>query len=103
MSMTVIAIVAAVNAHTLAELVAARGAARTSMVELRLDGVADIDVAGALAGRRTPVIVTCRPTWEGGRFDGSEEERLRILSDAARLGAEFVDIEWSIDRAKWPR
>jgi 3-dehydroquinate dehydratase/shikimate dehydrogenase len=73
------------------------------MVELRLDGVTDIDVAGALEGRSKPVIVTCRPTWEGGRFDGSEEARLRILSDAARLGAEFVDIEWSIERAKWPR
>ena len=38
------------------------------LVELRLDTVSDPDAAGALAGRRLPVIVTCRPTWEGGAF-----------------------------------
>ena len=38
--------------------------------------------AGALAGRRLPVIVTCRPTWEGGGFTGSEEERRRMLAEA---------------------
>jgi 3-dehydroquinate dehydratase/shikimate dehydrogenase len=64
------------------------------LVELRLDSVGDPSVAGALAGRRRPVIVTCRPTWEGGRFTGSEEERRRILADALALGAEYVDIEW---------
>ena len=64
------------------------------LVELRLDSVSDPSVAGALAGRRRPVIVTCRPTWEGGRFAGSEEERRRILADALALGAEYVDIEW---------
>ena len=58
----------------------------------------DVDVAGALGGRRHPVIVTCRPTWEGGRFDGSEEERRGLLVQAARLGAEFVDVEWRADR-----
>lgn len=68
------------------------------LVELRLDGVTDVDVAGALEGRTRPVIVTCRPVWEGGRFDGSEETRLRLLADAVRLGAEFVDVEW---RAEW--
>jgi 3-dehydroquinate dehydratase type I len=45
------------------------------------------------------VIVTCRPTWEGGEFHGSEAERLRILADAIRLGAEFVDVEWRANRA----
>ena len=49
------------------------------MVELRLDGVEDLDVPRALDGRTKPVIVTCRPTWEGGRFTGSEEERRRFL------------------------
>ena len=35
--------------------------ADADLVELRLDSVSDPDVAGALAGRRPPVIVTCRP------------------------------------------
>ena len=36
------------------------------LVELRLDTVGDPDVAGALAGRRRPVIVTCRPAGKAG-------------------------------------
>jgi len=92
-----------VTATRLADLRAARAAVRfADLVELRLDGVADLDVAGALEGRTRPVIVTCRPTWEGGRFDGSEEERLGILREAIRLGAEFVDVEWRADRRTLP-
>jgi 3-dehydroquinate dehydratase/shikimate dehydrogenase len=63
------------------------------LVELRLDLVDRPDVAGALHGRRLPVIVTCRAHWEGGGFAGSEEERRRILESAVALGAEYVDIE----------
>jgi 3-dehydroquinate dehydratase/shikimate dehydrogenase len=84
-----------VTGRTMAELVAARDAATTAdMVELRLDGVSGVDVAQALHGRRLPVVVTCRPLWEGGKFDGSEEERQRLFSQALALGAEYVDVEW---------
>jgi 3-dehydroquinate dehydratase/shikimate dehydrogenase len=84
-----------VTAPTTAELRRRRDAVRDAdLVELRLDSVRDIDVAGALAGRRLPVIVTCRPGWEGGSFAGSEEERRRILEEALQGGAEYVDVEW---------
>ena len=84
-----------VTGQTMAELLTARDAADTAdMVELRLDGVEGVDVAGALAGRRRPVVVTCRPTWEGGRFDGAEEDRRSLLRRALALGAEYVDVEW---------
>jgi 3-dehydroquinate dehydratase / shikimate dehydrogenase len=72
--------------------------ADADLVELRLDEVADLDVAGALRDRSKPVIVTCRPVWEGGKFDGSEDRRRRIFEDAVALGAEFVDVE---RRAEW--
>jgi 3-dehydroquinate dehydratase / shikimate dehydrogenase len=84
-----------VTADSMPALLAARDAATVGdMIELRLDGVAGVDVGGALAGRRCPVVVTCRPVWEGGRFDGSEEERRRILERAFACGAEYVDVEW---------
>src|SRR5476651_894126 len=83
------------TANTTAELRRKRDEVdEADMVELRLDSVADPSVAGALAGRRRPVIVTCRPVWEGGRFAGSEEERRRLLMEAFTLGAEYVDVEW---------
>jgi 3-dehydroquinate dehydratase/shikimate dehydrogenase len=94
-------VVQTVSGQTMAELREARDRAAADMVELRLDGVEDIDVAGALAGRKRPVIVTCRPAWEGGRFDGSEEVRLRILAEAVRLGAEYVDVEFHADRQRF--
>ena len=64
------------------------------LVELRLDTVRDPSAAGALAGRRKPVIVTCRSKAQGGHFQGSEEERRAILNEALALGAEYVDLEW---------
>lgn len=84
-----------VTAATTAELRQKRDAVTDAdLVELRLDLVSDPSVAGALAGRRGPVIVTCRPLWEGGGFKGSEEERKHILAEGLSLGAEYVDVEW---------
>lgn len=88
-----------VTAGSMAELRAARDAAKhVDLVELRLDGVADLDVAGALAGRKKPVIVTCRPSWEGGKWNGFEAKRLEVLAEAIKLGADYVDVEWRADR-----
>ena len=84
-----------VTGASMRELLQARDAATAGdMVELRLDGVRDLDVHGALRGRRVPAVVTCRASWEGGQFDGSEEERRGILRHALAAGAEFVDVEW---------
>ncbi|HET9271406.1 MAG TPA: type I 3-dehydroquinate dehydratase, partial [Vicinamibacterales bacterium] len=97
-------IVETVTATRMADLRRARDNVRDAdLVELRLDGVTDVDVAGALAGRTRPVIVTCRPRWEGGQFDGDEATRLRWLGEAIRLGAEFVDVEWMADWRGLPR
>jgi 3-dehydroquinate dehydratase/shikimate dehydrogenase len=85
-----------VAAPTMAELLQRRDAVvGADLIELRLDHAADPDAAAALAGRRTPVVVTCRAKAEGGEFRGSEVERKRILSEALRLGAEYVDVEFS--------
>ncbi len=71
------------------------------LVELRIDHLDRPDVRGALAGRTGPVLVTCRPAWEGGAFTGAEEERLGLLEEALDLGAEYVDVEWRAgDRAR---
>jgi 3-dehydroquinate dehydratase / shikimate dehydrogenase len=83
-----------VTAGTTAGLIEARDRSSADLVELRLDSARELDVAGVLAGRTRPVVVTCRPRWEGGQFDGSEEERQAILGRALDLGAEFVDVEW---------
>ena len=84
-----------VTAATMAELRTRRDRVEDAdIVELRLDTVAEPSAAGALAGRKRPVIITCRHRSQGGHFKGSEEERRSILSDALALGAEYVDLEW---------
>ena len=84
-----------VTGRTMGELIAARDAPSSAdMVELRLDGVNRCDAARALEGRSRPAIVTCRPLWEGGQFNGPDEERRGMLAEALSRGAEYVDIEW---------
>jgi 3-dehydroquinate dehydratase/shikimate dehydrogenase len=83
-----------VTGRTMDELRAARdAAAHADVVELRLDFVLRPDVDEALRGRARPVVVTCRPASEGGGFEGSEDDRRRLLLRAQQLGAEFVDVE----------
>ena len=85
---------ATVTGRTMEELRRARDAATfADLVEVRLDLVDHPDPLGAIEGRRRPVVVTCRAQWEGGGFQGSEEERERILSEAQNGGAEFIDVE----------
>ncbi|MEZ5418736.1 MAG: type I 3-dehydroquinate dehydratase [Vicinamibacterales bacterium] len=85
---------ATVTATSMADLRRRRDAvAGADLVELRLDGIDDLDVEGALAGRQRPVIVTFRPTWQGGRYEGDEATRVAVLERAWDLGAEWVDVE----------
>ena len=81
-----------------------RDASRADLVELRLDLMDRPDADAALAGRTRPVIATCRAAWEGGRFQGSEADRLAILTRALALGADYVDLEWKAAAAlaDWP-
>jgi 3-dehydroquinate dehydratase/shikimate dehydrogenase len=84
-----------VMADTMAELRERRDNEQDAdLIELRLDTVREPSVAGALAGRRRPVIITCRPRWEGGHFAGTEVQRHALLAEALALGAEYVDLEW---------
>ena len=69
---------------------------RFDMLELRVDRLS-ADEAG-LAGRLpglvgSPVILTLRRTREGGKFAGSERERLALLSKLADSGFAYVDLE----------
>jgi hypothetical protein len=80
------------------ELRRARDAAEgADLVEVRLDGVDRPDAAAALDGRLRPTIVTCRPRWEGGQFDGSEEERRQILDAASAAGEASRQIAAKVD------
>ncbi len=92
MTSLAIAIAASDTAAALAAMQQAAG--RADLAELRLDLMREFDLPALLADRPLPVIVTCRPPREGGRWQGSEAERLDLLRQAAALGADYVDLEW---------
>ncbi len=65
----------------------------SDVIELRIDLMKEYDLRRLIPARPCPVIVTNRPTREGGRFVGSERDRVRPLREAVNLGAEYIDIE----------
>ncbi len=69
-------------------------------VEVRLDYLKNPQQSAATRWDRfsIPVIVTCRGKEQGGRFEGSIEEELRILDHAARNGARFIDVDYRYAR-----
>ncbi|GIL79626.1 hypothetical protein Vretifemale_8933 [Volvox reticuliferus] len=73
-------------------------ASGVDIIELRLDFLTDFDpeqhLQQILASCPLPYIVTYRPVWEGGKYDGPEPERLAVLKMAALLGAPYVDVEF---------
>ncbi len=77
------------------------------MVECRLDFLSDPpDEAGLkslLENKPLPTIVTYRPTRQGGRFEGDESGRLKILAAAVRLGADYIDVELDVPPPRRPK
>lgn len=67
--------------------------ALVDVVEVRIDGLRDPLISECIAAIAKPVLATNRPIWEGGRFAGSEAERVDSLIQAVRDGARWVDIE----------
>ncbi|HZY94390.1 MAG TPA: type I 3-dehydroquinate dehydratase [Candidatus Bathyarchaeia archaeon] len=64
------------------------------LVEVRLDKLENYHEISKVPGAvEIPVVATNRPVSEGGSFDGSESERLRLLMDAVEGGVEYVDLE----------
>ena len=72
-----------------------RVAPEADVIELRLDALRDgpVDVARLLDGRPKPVVVTHRPTRQGGAHEGDEAQRVAVLQQAVDLGADYVDVE----------
>ena len=69
--------------------------AKIGIAEIRLDLMESFDLARLISESPCPLIITCRPQSEGGRFDGSEDARLAILRQAMELECAYVDIEWN--------
>jgi len=91
------------NAGQAGQAIACAVSGGAEMLELRLDYLesptvrAAAEIVGIARQAGLPVIATCRPDWEGGKFSGGEDARFKILEEAARAGADYIDIELLAD------
>jgi len=70
-----------------------RAARKGLMAEMRLDYLEQPDLTKLFRTHPGPVIATNRLASEGGRWQGSEDERRRLLAEALDLGVDFLDLE----------
>ncbi len=63
------------------------------MIELRCDGATPRQMLEAMEFAHVPVIITVRPTWEGGQCNKDDEYRIGLWEAAMEAGAEYVDVE----------
>ncbi|TAJ02735.1 MAG: type I 3-dehydroquinate dehydratase [Planctomycetota bacterium] len=76
---------------------AERQAPLADLIELRLDqlGHPGLDALRAAAKRaKKPLIAACPARDAFGHFEGTREQRLALLRDAAQAGFGFVDVDW---------
>jgi 3-dehydroquinate dehydratase-1 len=66
------------------------------LAELRLDSLHDLDVSrlgDLISSFADKAIITLRPSWEGGRYSGGEEERIELLMMLSDLKPAYMDLE----------
>lgn len=68
-----------------------------AMPELRLDLFPDGDPEEMIRALRRYCIVTIRRPSEGGRWEGSEEDRLARLAVVAASRPAWIDLEWDVE------
>ncbi|WP_373653339.1 type I 3-dehydroquinate dehydratase [Schlesneria sp. DSM 10557] len=73
------------------------------LVEVCLDRLhKEPDVKDMISGCKKPVLISCRPPHEGGKFDGTEDERLALLRQAIIAGPDYVELD-PVSAMKIPR
>ena len=66
------------------------------LVEFRLDSLPSLDirlVKELISKFSRRCILTLRPRWEGGLYDGDEEERLSMILEISEAKPAYVDLE----------
>ncbi|XP_022132958.1 bifunctional 3-dehydroquinate dehydratase/shikimate dehydrogenase, chloroplastic [Momordica charantia] len=70
------------------------------LVEIRLDSLKIFnpheDLKTLIKESHVPTLFTYRPKWEGGQYDGDENQRRDALRLAMKLGADYIDVELQV-------
>jgi len=89
----VICIAVFAEEYKLAQRAISKYGKHIDLVELRLDTADRKTIEDAVASIDRPYILSCRPPEHGGRFKGTEAERLALLHAAMRYRPLYIDVE----------
>ena len=67
------------------------------VIEVRLDAMDEPDVARCCSLLKKPLLFTNRPGWEGGEFNGFEDDRVSPFFAAIDVQAAYIDFELRAD------
>jgi 3-dehydroquinate dehydratase/shikimate dehydrogenase len=85
------------ESRRLAKVDILNAARQCDLVEVCLDHlVKEPDVAEMLEGFDTPILVSCRRPEDGGKFKGTEEQRLGLLRQAIVAEPDYIELEFDI-------
>ncbi|MBU0516656.1 MAG: type I 3-dehydroquinate dehydratase [Proteobacteria bacterium] len=71
------------------------------LFEWRLDFLSSTNVPPTIDDFPHPLILACRPQWDGGGFRGDEEARAAFLGKFLALAPDYVDVELEAGEALW--
>lgn len=87
------------TSRTLAKVDLLNAARQGDIIELCLDHLEkEPDVKDLISTVQKPVLVSCRRPQDGGRWKGTEEERLLLLRQAIVAGPAYVELDLDIAR-----
>src|ERR1700683_3714026 len=70
-------------------------AGQGDLIELCLDHfLKEPDVGDILQGIPKPIVIACRRPQDGGKFEGTDEERMLLLRQAIVAGPEYVELDF---------
>lgn len=69
-------------------------AGMADLFEIRADRILDLDLLSILRSKPRPLILSCRPTTQGGRWTGDDQRRRMVLLEGVKRGYDYVDIEY---------
>lgn len=67
---------------------------KIDLAEICLDLMDEFHLKRLISESPCPLIISYRPTREGGAYSGDENKRIEILKEAIYLSVAYVDIEW---------
>jgi 3-dehydroquinate dehydratase-1 len=88
----------AIMAHNTDEALQKMAAAHAvcDLMELRLDVMESFDLKKLISSASKPVLITYRSKKEGGSGNAPYHVRVNFLMEAMKLGADYVDVEYTI-------